>query len=300
MEFFQIALDLPEKFAGPFTDMAMEMGAMSASIEDADLGKDCEKPIYGEPGEGLGKYWPHCRVRCLFSDKAAGRGVVDEALRQLGVGSARTFESDVPERDWVRLNREQFQPIKVADGFWIVPSWLDNPQPGAATLTLDPGLAFGTGSHPTTMLCLRWLNETVSRGSGQSVLDYGCGSGVLAIAAMLLGAKCADGVDVDPQAIEASEANAKANGVSVGLYLADEFKTDRKPYDLVAANILANPLRALGPLLAAHVAPGGRIALSGVLERQSEEMAGIYSQWFEDVECRFLDDWALITGKKKA
>ena len=192
------------------------------------------------------------------------------------------------DNDWVRLTQAQFEPIRISQRLWIVPTWHTPSDPGALNITLDPGLAFGTGSHPTTRLCLRWLDANI-RG-GESVLDYGCGSGILAIAALKLGAASAAGVDVDAQAVQSSRDNAAANRVAAHFFLPDD--APRQQADIVVANILTNPLKLLAPLLASSARPGGRIVLSGILEEQADDVANLYAQWFDLAPAIVEDGWA--------
>jgi len=204
------------------------------------------------------------------------------------------------EQDWVRATQSQFDPIRIRDDLWIVPTWHDAPNPTALNIILDPGLAFGTGSHPTTHLCLAWLADKVH--PGVSVLDYGCGSGILAIAAKKLGAGRVIGTDIDAQAIEASHYNAEQNQVEAAFYLPDQLAPNQlreDPADLVVANILSSALSVLAPALAAACKPGGSIALSGILRGQAEQVAAIYAEWFEMNEPAFLESWVLLTGRRK-
>jgi ribosomal protein L11 methyltransferase len=200
----------------------------------------------------------------------------------------------VAEQNWVQLTQSQFDPIRVSDRLWIVPSWHESPDPTAINLILDPGMAFGTGSHPTTRLCLEWLERHVTADS--SLLDYGCGSGILAIAAARLGAGRVAGVDIDPQAVESARANAERNGVSA--VFADSAQPVAGEYDLVVANILSNPLRVLAPAICAHVRSGGKLALSGILREQAEEIIGIYAQWLPMTVADTREDWVCLSGVK--
>ena len=200
----------------------------------------------------------------------------------------------VAEQNWVQLTQSQFDPIRVSERLWIVPSWHESPDPAAINLILDPGMAFGTGSHPTTRLCLEWLERNVS--ASASLLDYGCGSGILAIAAARLGAGRVAGVDIDPQAVESARANAERNGVTA--LFADSARPVAGEYDLVVANILSNPLRVLAPAICAHVRSGGRLALSGILREQAEEIIGIYAQWLPMTVADTREDWVCLSGVK--
>jgi ribosomal protein L11 methyltransferase len=198
------------------------------------------------------------------------------------------------EQDWVRLTQSQFEPIRVSGRLWIVPSWHTAPDPEAIVLVLDPGLAFGTGSHPTTRLCLEWLERAVTPGC--SMLDYGCGSGILGIAAARLGAAEVLGVDIDPQAVAAARDNARRNGVSARFD--DAALRIRGQFDLVAANILSNPLKALAPAVCAHVRPGGRLALSGILAAQAEELIAAYAPWIALGVADTREGWVCLSGEK--
>ena len=202
---------------------------------------------------------------------------------------------EIAEQDWVRATQAQFDPIRISDRLWITPTWHEAPNPDAINLQLDPGLAFGTGSHPTTRLCLQWLDRELQ--AGESVLDYGCGSGILAIAALKLGAGRALGVDIDPQAVQSSRDNAAQNAVQADFYLPGELPDVET--DVVVANILANPLRMLGALLTRHVRVGGRIVLSGILQEQAEEIRTLYQQWFEMDAPVFDDGWTCLSGRKR-
>ena len=207
-----------------------------------------------------------------------------------------SYDSETLEdQDWVRLTQSQFDPIQISERLWITPSWHKAPAGNAVNLQLDPGLAFGTGSHPTTRLCLKWLDTQLK--GGESVLDYGCGSGILTIAALKLGAGSAVGVDIDEQAIRASNDNAAQNNVQAHFYLPDGLPQGQ--FDVVVANILANPLRMLGEMLAARTKQGGRIVLSGLLAEQSEELGEIYSQWFDIEPAETEEGWARLSGVKR-
>ncbi len=296
MAYRQITLFVHERIAEQLSDALMEHGALSTAIEDAYAGTDEEQAIFGEPGMPGGQIWQRSKLIALFNEEDDARAVLTAASAALNI-EAPPFQTELlPEQDWVRLTQSQFDPIKISERLWITPTWHQAPDSEAVNLQLDPGLAFGTGSHPTTHLCLQWLDENLK--NGESLLDYGCGSGILAIAAMKLGAGSADGVDIDPQAICASKDNAAQNQVAARFYLPDELPAGQ--FDVVIANILANPLRMLGEMLAGRTRSGGRIVLSGILEEQVEEMNGIYSQWFDMQDADIHDGWACLSGAKRA
>jgi ribosomal protein L11 methyltransferase len=281
--------------AEPLCDALLETGALSASIEDADAGTPDEQPQFGEPGSATSPGWKHSRVVALFDPDADVGGILAAAARAAGLAQAPAFSVEtVAEQNWVQLTQSQFEPIRVSGRLWIVPSWHAAPDPGAVNLVLDPGMAFGTGSHPTTRLCLEWLERNVS--AGCSVLDYGCGSGILAIAAARLGAGAVAGVDIDPQAVAAARCNADSNGVVATF--ADSQQPLAGTYDLVVANILSNPLRVLAPAICALVRSGGLLALSGILREQADEIIGIYAEWLTLRVADTREDWVCLTGAK--
>lgn len=281
--------------AEPLCDALLEAGALSASIEDADAGTPDEKPQFGEPGSVNSPGWTHSRVVALLEADADADAILSAAASAIGLGKTPAFAVEqIAEQNWVQLTQSQFDPIRVSERLWIVPSWHESPDPAAINLVLDPGMAFGTGSHPTTRLCLEWLERNVSPAC--SVLDYGCGSGILAIAAARLGASHVAGVDIDPQAVEAARANAERNGVTA--LFADSAQPVAGEYDLVVANILSNPLRVLAPAICAHVRAGGRLALSGILREQAEEIIGIYAQWLPLQVADVREDWVCLAGHK--
>ncbi len=279
--------------AEPLCDALMEAGALSASIEDADAGTPDEQAQFGEPGSLNTPGWDNSRVVVLLEADADVGAVLSEAAAALGLEAVPDYTVEpLAEQNWVQLTQSQFEPIRVSGRLWIVPSWHETPDPEAVNLILDPGMAFGTGSHPTTRLCLEWLERNVTEGC--SMLDYGCGSGILAIAAARLGAQRVAGVDIDPQAVDAARANAERNGVSA------RFANSAEPvageYDLVVANILSNPLRVLAPAICAHVRRGGRLALSGILREQAEEIIAIYGQWLPLQVADTREDWVCLAG----
>lgn len=281
--------------AEPMCDALLEAGALSASLEDADAGTPDEQPQFGEPGSVNSPGWEHSRVVALLEADADIDALLAEAAAAIGLSSVAEYSvEDVAEQNWVQLTQSQFDPIRVSERLWIVPSWHESPDPAAVNLILDPGMAFGTGSHPTTRLCLEWLERNVT--AECTVLDYGCGSGILAIAAARLGAGRVAGVDIDPQAVDAARANAERNGVTA--LFADSAQPVAGEYDLVVANILSNPLRVLAPAICAHVRSGGRLALSGILREQAEEIIGIYAQWLPMQVADTREDWVCLSGVK--
>lgn len=280
--------------AEPMCDALLEAGALSASIEDADAGTPDEKPQFGEPGSVNTPGWDRSRIVALFEADAEVGPMLAEAAGALGLELPEWSVEEIAEQNWVQLTQSQFDPIRVSERLWIVPSWHDAPDPEAVNLILDPGMAFGTGSHPTTRLCLEWLERSVTPGC--SLLDYGCGSGILAIAGAKLGASHVAGVDIDPQAVEAARANAERNGVTATF--ADSAAPVAGEYDLVVANILSNPLRVLAPAICAHVRSGGRLALSGILREQAEEIIGIYAPWVPLAVADVREDWVCLSGVK--
>ncbi|TVT73040.1 MAG: 50S ribosomal protein L11 methyltransferase [Denitromonas halophila] len=281
--------------AEQLSDALMDEGALSVSIEDADAGTDAERPQFGEPGMAPASLWDHSRVLALFDKNADITSALARASGAVGFDQVPSFTlEDVAEQNWVQLTQSQFDPIRITDRLWIVPSWHEAPNPDAINIALDPGMAFGTGSHPTTQLCLEWLEAVVTPGA--TVLDYGCGSGILAIAASRLGAGRVAGVDIDEKAVDAARDNAERNQVNIELQISAKPLTDQ--FDLVVANILTNPLCVLAPALCAHVAPGGQLALSGVLDTQTQQVIDAYAPWITLKVGKTHDGWARLEGTK--
>ena len=295
MSYQQATIPVPESLAEQLSDALMDCGALSAAIEDAFAGTENEQPIFGEPDMPQQQMWQQSLIIALFDERADVAHIIAAAAASISIPQPEYSLETLEEQDWVRLTQSQFDPIKISDRLWITPTWHDAPDANAINLRLDPGLAFGTGSHPTTHLCLQWLDEHL-RG-GESVLDYGCGSGILTIAALKLGAGSATGVDIDLQAIKASNDNAAQNEVQAAFYLPDGLPQGQ--FDVVVANILANPLRMLGDMLASRTRTGGKIVLSGILEEQIDEMSAIYAQWFDLAPTIVNNGWACITGTKR-
>lgn len=278
------------------SDALLEAGALAVDVQDAAAGTAAEQPIFAEPGEAPAAGWQANRVSALFPLEAELQVAMPQALADAGVPAATPFRVErVEDEDWVRLTQSQFQPLQITPRLWVVPSWHRSPDPDAINIVLDPGVAFGTGAHPTTRLCLRWLAETVT--AGDDVLDYGCGSGILAIAAMKLGARSARGIDIDPQALLAARDNAQRNGVAVEFAAAESAPV--VPARIVVANILANPLTVLAPLLARLTLPGGRIALAGILADQWQKVYEAYAADFDMQRAATDDGWVLLTGVRR-
>ena len=277
------------------SDALIEEGALSVDVADAQAGTQGETPIFGEPGRAPETAFGLNRVIAIFAPDVDWSASLQRAMTAAGLPIAPEYKiSEVQEQDWVRLTQSQFEPIRASNRLWIVPSWHVSPDPAAINIVLDPGLAFGTGSHPTTRLCLDWLDRNMSPGC--SVLDYGCGSGILAIAAAKLGAARVRGVDIDEQAVLSSRYNAQRNCVVAEFFNADEAPPE--PADVVLANILSNPLKVLAPLLTTLTLPGGRLVLSGILPPQAADVAEAYRAWF-DIESPVIDDgWVRLSGTR--
>lgn len=294
MPFVSLSLTLAHDHADAFGDALLEAGALSVSVEDADAGTASEKPIFGEPGATSG-IWQLCTMTALFPAHTDAREIARNAASLLGFELSTLVVSEQEDLDWVAQNRAQFVPIEITPELFIVPTWHEPSNLNATNIRLDPGAAFGTGSHPTTKLCLQWL---CSQGlDGKRVLDYGTGSGILAIAAVLRGARETLGVDIDPQAIDAARANALQNNVDITFATTDT--TLHYIADVTLANILANPLKVLAPLLAAHTHPGGSLVLAGLLDHQAEEIIAIYQPWFALEVWQRMEGWSCLAGTKK-
>ncbi len=292
---FELSLLCPEDRVEDLSDALDALDALSVSVEDADAQTEAEQALFSEPGmppprEG----WQRSRIVALF----AAREGAEEAQRLLQAqeffaGCEVLGIAPVADQDWVRLTQSQFAPVEITPDFWIVPTWHDLPPQARTSIRLDPGLAFGTGTHPTTRMCLRWIaRQSGTQGLGR-VLDYGCGSGILAIGAAKHGAVDIDAVDIDPAAVESTRLNAQANGVQLHAGLPEQAQG---LYQTVLANILATPLKVLAPLLCAHVAQGGHLVLAGILERQAEELQQAYAPWLRLEVADREDGWILMTA----
>ena len=295
MPWIAITIETDCQHAEALADALLEKGALSASIEDADAGTPAETPQFGEPGSVTTPGWTRSRVVALLEEDADPDILLTVCAPLAGLARLPTYTSEViAEQNWVQLTQAQFEPIQVSDRLWIVPSWHEAPDPEAIVLVLDPGMAFGTGSHPTTRLCLEWLERSVT--PNVSLLDYGCGSGILAIAAARLGAGEVLGVDIDPQAVSAAADNAERNQVSARFE--DSTKDILGQFDIVVANILSNPLKALAPAICSHVRPGGKLALSGILAEQAEELIEAYAPYLALSVADTRDGWVCLAGTK--
>ena len=297
----ELLLLAPRERVEPVSDALIdELGALSVSVEDADAGTRAEDALFGEPGMPAPREgWLRSSIKALFADDAAATNAltlllasdVAEDIKVLGMQA-------VPDADWVRLTQSQFAPVEVAPGFWIVPSWHEPPAGARTVMRLDPGLAFGTGTHPTTRMCLAWTaRAALSAPQWRRVLDYGCGSGILAIGAGLFGAAHIDAVDIDPAAVQATADNARRNGVALNAGLPD---IAAGTYDTVFANILATPLELLAPLLCGHVAPGGSLVLAGILDRQADALKSAYAPWLALEVADAMEGWILMTTRRGA
>ena len=281
--------------AEPLSEALLEAGAQSVSVEDADAGTGREAPRFAEPGE-TPQPWERNRIVALFDGEARPAEALAQAVTASGCAAPAAFRVEpVADRDWVRAVQEHFVPMRIADRLWVVPSWCEPPEAAAINLRIDPGLAFGTGSHASTRLVLAWLAHQLTGAVRPSVLDYGCGSGILAIAASKLGAGEIFGVDVDPQALLTSAENAACNSTTLRLYLPDQLPAFRA--DIVVANILAGPLIVLAPLLAERAA--GRIALSGILAGQAQAVLERYAEWFDVAVTAEQEGWVLVSGQRR-
>ena len=292
--YIAVRFDVEAAAAERWSDGLLEAGALSVDAADPRAGTTGEAAVFDEPDSASERWWPTARLTSLLGPGTDPSTFLSRAaaLADEPVPAYETFP--VADRDWVHATQAQFTPLRIEDDLWIVPTWCAPPNPDAVNVILDPGVAFGTGSHPTTRLCLAWLRERVKPGC--SVLDYGCGSGILAIAAARLGAARVTGVDIDPQALRASAGNAVQNGVDVTFMHADALPDGQ--FDIVIANILANPLRLLASALTARTARGGAIALAGILAAQAADVCAVYTGSFDLAAWRDEDGWVLLSGRR--
>jgi ribosomal protein L11 methyltransferase len=295
MTWLSVSIETDCGHAEALADALLDAGALSAIIEDADAGTVNETPQFGEPGSVTTPGWERSRVVALLEAGTEVQPLIAHCALLTGLDALPPFsQEEIAEQNWVQLTQSQFEPIRVSERLWIVPSWHEAPDPTAIVLVLDPGMAFGTGSHPTTRLCLEWLEQQVE--AANSVLDYGCGSGILAIAAAKLGAGDVLGVDIDLQAVSAAKNNAERNEVIARFD--DSSKEIKGQFDIVVANILSNPLKALAPAICGHVRPGGRLALSGILAEQADELIDIYARYIPLAVADTRDGWVCLAGHK--
>jgi ribosomal protein L11 methyltransferase len=298
---FELMLMCPEHRVETLSDSLDALDALSVSVEDADAQTDAEVALFGEPGMPPPKDgWQRSRVTALYASEALAKDALGLLQAQSFFGDCQVLGlQEVQEQDWVRLTQSQFTPVDITPTFWIVPTWHEPPEQARIIIRLDPGLAFGTGTHPTTRMCLRWIARQVATDEARiesplgRVLDYGCGSGILAIGAAKHGAIDIDAVDIDNAAVESTALNAQANAVSLKAGLPDIVTG---VYQTVLANILATPLKVLAPLLWSRVAPGGSLVLAGILERQTDELKAAYAPYCQlDVSDK-EDGWILMTA----
>jgi ribosomal protein L11 methyltransferase len=294
---FELSLLCPEERVDVLSDALDALDALSVSVEDADAQTPAEQALFGEPGMPPPKDgWQRSRMVALFAQESAAKEAATllqaqdffDGCRLLGIQA-------LADQDWVRLTQSQFAPVEVTSDFWIVPTWHEPPAQAKQIIRLDPGLAFGTGTHPTTRMCLRWIARNPVQ--DQRVLDYGCGSGILAIGAAKYGAARIDAVDIDEAAVTSTVLNAEANHVTLVAGLPDKAQG---VYQTVLANILATPLKVLAPLLCSHVEAGGSLVLAGILERQADELKAAYAPWIQLEVADAEDGWILMTAKKSA
>ena len=296
MAWLSVSLRVSAGSVEALSEALLEAGAVSVDVTDAHAGTPHERALFAEPGEPGPVPWELSKVSALFDDHDDVAANVAVALRAAGIDPAHSFEVErVADQDWVRATQSQFQPVRVSPRLWVVPTWGTPPDPKAINLIIDPGLAFGTGTHPTTRLCLAWLDASLR--DGEAVLDYGCGSGILAIAAIKLGAARAAGVDIDATALLAARHNAMQNRVEVQFEGADQAASAM--YDIVLGNILANPLKLLAPLLARATRAGGWVVLSGILEHQADAVRDAYREWFDMNMTQHDEGWVLLSGSRR-
>ena len=295
---FELSLLCPEDRVETISDALDALDALSVSVEDADAQTEAEQALFGEPGMPAPKEgWSRSRVIALYPSEAAATEARELLqLQDFFEGCKILAVKPVPEQDWVRLTQSQFEPVDITPEFWIVPTWHELPEQAKVSIRLDPGLAFGTGTHPTTRMCLRWIARQPKENLGRT-LDYGCGSGILAIGAAKFGATDVDAVDIDPAAVESTNYNSSANHVEIKAGLPDAADGE---YQTVLANILATPLKVLAPLLCGRVQAGGNLVLAGILERQADELKEAYAPHFKLEVADSEDGWILMTARRAA
>lgn len=297
---FELVLRAPQALVEAVSDaLGDDLDALSVSVEDADADSEAEQALFGEPGmPPPSAGWTRSTLRALFDSREQAEGAATLLLAQDWTQGLHVQSLDpLEDQDWVRITQSQFEPIAITPAFWVVPSWHQPPAGARQVIRLDPGMAFGTGTHPTTRMCLRWIAERAASGQRdcfERVLDYGCGSGILAIAAALHGARAVDAVDIDPAAVAATQTNATANGATLQCGLPERAQG---LYSLVLANILATPLKLLAPLLCGHLAPAAPLVLAGILARQTQELQDAYAPWLSLRVADEQEGWVLLAGE---
>ena len=294
----ELILRAPASAVEEVSDLLVdELDALSVSVEDADADSPAEQALFGEPGmPAPAAGWERSTLKALFETETQAEQAATLVLAHCGDAGVHVQGlQPLVDQDWVRLTQSQFAPVEITPSFWVVPSWHEVPAGATHVIRLDPGLAFGTGTHPTTRMCLRWLATKPAGASLARVLDYGCGSGILAIGAALLDAQSIDAVDIDAAAVTSTIENATRNGVTLNPGLPDKAQG---AYTVVLANILATPLKLLAPLLARHVAPGGWLVMAGILERQADELTAAYAPWLKVQVADREEGWILMTAQR--
>lgn len=296
---FELSIFVPETQVETISEALEALDALSVSVEDADAATSAEQALFGEPNMPPPKAgWQRSVIKALFATQEAASSAQSTLRYQDFFIHCKSLGlHEIADQDWVRLTQSQFTPVDITPEFWIVPTWHQKPASATKAITLDPGLAFGTGTHPTTRMCLRWIARHEAALQGQRVLDYGCGSGILAIGAALHGASFIDAVDIDEAALQSTISNALANQVLVNTGLPNQVSQELRSYAVVLANILATPLKVLAPLLTAHVSTSGYLVLAGILQRQEDELKTAYAPYakLEVSDCE--DGWILMTAR---
>jgi ribosomal protein L11 methyltransferase len=301
MSWIEIVIEVNRSHAEALSDALMEVGALSVSVEDADVDTAAEQPLFGEPGmEPAQAAWENSRVVALTATDIDHTALTTSAAAICHIDHRELVIQlrPVADQDWVRLTQSQFEPIHIGKSIWVVPSWHEAPDPNALVLELDPGLAFGTGSHPTTRLCMEWLETHMTQGA--TVLDYGCGSGILAMVAKKLGARTVVGIDIDPQAIAAAQDNSARNCCEISYHLPESLSASAKDarYSVVIANILSIPLKLMAPMLFGKLEAGGSLVLSGILERQADEVCTAYEPYLPLNVSATREGWVALSGQR--
>jgi ribosomal protein L11 methyltransferase len=297
---FELSILCPEAHIETASDALEALDALSISVEDADIATPAELALFGEPGMPPPKAgWERSVVKALFANQDGATDALATLMHQDFFAHCKNLGmQEIADQDWVRLTQSQFSPVEITPEFWIVPTWHEKPSGAVRTITLDPGLAFGTGTHPTTRMCLRWIARNEAALQGRRVLDYGCGSGILAIGAALHGAALIDAVDIDEAAIQSTIDNAVANHVELNAGLPTEVSQTPRSYAVVLANILATPLKVLAPLLTGHIESDGHLVLAGILERQELELKTAYAPYAKLEVADREEGWILMTAQQ--